>query len=184
MSQFQPALEVMWVIFKWGIPFVLLLALLTWAGRWIEEKTSGRRRVPERKPRRSHKEKRGEVGRLAREKGLAFEAELSRLFRAAGWEVEETALSGDNGVDLIVRYKSRRYAIQAKDHQKKVRPDAVDAVYSGRAWHECDTAILIAPGGVTDQARAKAAKLGVLIWGTIDMVRLREHASQASAPMN
>jgi hypothetical protein len=183
MSPFAPALEVMWVIFKWGIPFVLLLAVGTWARQWIEEKVSVRRPIRARKPRRSRKEKRAEVGRLAREKGLAFEAELSRLFRAAGWEVEETPLSGDNGVDLIVRYRSRRYAIQAKDHRSRVGPGVVDAVYSGRDFHECDTAIIIAPGGVTDQARAKAAKLGVLIWGTTDIVRLHT-AAQSTVPTN
>lgn len=182
VDQLGPMFEVMWVILKFGIPFVLVLGLLMWAKDRIEAKILGARpgrgQTP-RQPRRSRKEKRAEAGRLAREKGLAFEAELIRLFRAAGWQVEETPLSGDQGVDLIVRYSSRRYAIQAKDHQRKVGPDAVDAVYSGKACYECDAAILIAPGGVTDQARAKAAKLKVLLWVDTDLQRLRKAAQGA-----
>lgn len=36
MSMYK-ALTTWWLVFRWGIPFVLLLALLTWASRWIDE---------------------------------------------------------------------------------------------------------------------------------------------------
>ena len=54
--------------------------------------------------------------------GLAFERELGNLHGKLGHDVETTPITGDQGVDLIVKKNGLTTTVQCKSHQQPVRP--------------------------------------------------------------
>ncbi len=49
-------------------------------------------------------------------RSVEFEAFLERVFTELGYTVETTKVTGDQGLDLIVSYRSRRIGIQVKGY--------------------------------------------------------------------
>ncbi|MCE2499217.1 MAG: restriction endonuclease, partial [Nitrosopumilaceae archaeon] len=54
--------------------------------------------------------------------GIAFERFLEALFCRLGYVSEATQASGDYGVDVLLRRKKRRIAVQAKHYSAACRP--------------------------------------------------------------
>jgi len=104
----------------------------------------------------------GSVKAAARS-GLAFEVECAAVFRARGWRVTTTPISGDHGADLILRNGSRIIAVQCKNYKGRAGNRAVQEVYAARSYYRAQEAIVICPGGFTRHAEQMAGRIGVML---------------------
>ncbi len=109
--------------------------------------------------------------------GISFEKFLEALFARLGYESEATQASGDYGVDVLVRKKGRRIAIQAKHYSSSVGIEAVQQVFAGVQHYNADEGWVITNNDFTKAARDLAASTGVKL---MNGVALREIIASAS----
>lgn len=109
---------------------------------------------------------------LDRLRGSEFESYLAGLFRAQGYAVELTPVSGDYGADLILVKNGHRIAVQAKRYVGSVGVAAVQEALSGQAYYRCDTAWVVTTGAFTTNAVELAKKSGVKLIGRSDIGNL------------
>lgn len=109
----------------------------------------------------------GKYGELVREVGEDTEKEICDKLVAMGYTVERTPSSGDYGVDLIFTCNNGdRAAIQIKNNQKtkqKTGVHAIQEVFSGGLFYDCNKFVVISYTGYTDNAIKIADKLGVML---------------------
>ena len=95
--------------------------------------------------------------------GIEFERELGKLYRARGYQVEFTPISGDQGVDLILRKNGKTTVIQCKAQKRPASPNVIRDLYGSMLHHKADSAILACTGGfsgnVVKFARGKPIEL-------------------------
>lgn len=87
---------------------------------------------------------------------LEWEHYLAEVFEALGAEVETTKLIGDQGVDLIVKFNSRRIAVQAKGYHHAVSNAAVQQVVAGMRLYRCSGSAVITNSRFTESAKVLA----------------------------
>lgn len=97
------------------------------------------------------------------QKGFELEKKLYELFLKSGYTVEKTPDVGDFGVDIILMKDNHKMAIQVKYSSHKVGIDAVQEVYSGGRFYDCDQFAVVGWSGYSDSAIRLAAKLGVYL---------------------
>lgn len=109
----------------------------------------------------------GKHAELVREVGAETENEVYEYLVGLGYSVERTPFSQDYGVDLICIGRSgERVAIQIKNNQttdSRTNVHAVQEVFSGGHYYDCDKFAVVSYTGYTDNARKMADKLGVLL---------------------
>lgn len=86
--------------------------------------------------------------------GVEFEQYLKMLMKSRGYEVSDTPVSGDLGVDLIASRDGEITAIQVKRYASRVSRRAVSDAVAGIDYYGCDNAMVITnnyftPGAVT-----------------------------------
>ena len=81
--------------------------------------------------------------------GREFERELGALFLQAGFYVEYTPSSGDQGVDLILQKNGKTTVVQCKSHRNPVGPAVARELYGSFHHFSADSAILACTGGFT-----------------------------------
>lgn len=113
--------------------------------------------------------------------GPEFEDFLAGLYRAQGYGVELTPLTGDYGADLILIKDRRRIAVQAKRYAGSVGVSAVQEALSGQAYYRCDTAWVVTTGIFTANARELAHKSSVKLIGRSDIGNLMAQHSSKTA---
>lgn len=95
--------------------------------------------------------------------GIEFEQELGKLYRARGYNVKSTPVSGDQGVDLILTKNGETTVVQCKAHKRPASPAVVRELYGSMHAFGADNAILACTGGfsvsVKDFARGKPIEL-------------------------
>ena len=92
--------------------------------------------------------------------GRGFEQLLAAIFRALGFEIEETPVTGDFGVDLIlIDPRGERVAVQAKRHKADIGISAVQEIYYGMTHHGCSRGILAIATDLTPAASLALEKL-------------------------
>lgn len=96
-------------------------------------------------------------------RGVEFEKFLASVFRELGYEVHETKLSGDQGVDLLVCYRRQILAIQVKGYHGSVGNYAVQEVYAGMAFHKCTRCVVITNSRFTTAAVELANQVGCIL---------------------
>ena len=96
-------------------------------------------------------------------KGIKFENLCFNKLQSQGWEVTQTPVSGDQGVDLIASIGDLRLCIQCKDHQKAIGNKAVQEVYAGKKYWSGTHAILISRSGFTKAAQKLALSSKVIL---------------------
>ena len=106
-------------------------------------------------------------------KGLKFENLCFQKLRSQGWEVKQTPVSGDQGVDLIASMNDLRLCIQCKDHQKAIGNKAVQEVYAGKKYWLGTHAILISRSGFTKSAQKLAASSGVILINEFEIENIK-----------
>lgn len=97
--------------------------------------------------------------------GEEFEKFVSTLLLVEGRsEVDFTKLTGDQGVDLLVTIRSKKVAVQAKRYSGPVGNSAVQEVYSGKSYYDCEEAWCITNSYFTPSAKDLASKTGVVLF--------------------
>jgi len=109
--------------------------------------------------------------------GIAFERFLEALFRRLGYVSEATQASGDYGVDVLLRRKKRRIAVQAKHYSAPVGLSAVQEAHAGMSFYGADEAWVITNNAFTKSAVELSRKTGVRL---IDGAKLHEMITSAS----
>jgi HJR/Mrr/RecB family endonuclease len=83
---------------------------------------------------------------------IEFERYLETVFRALGYTVETTALTGDQGVDLVVSKNGVRIAIQVKGYLHSVSNTAIQQAFAGMVHYQCDRCAVITNSRFTSGA--------------------------------
>ncbi|MET3508296.1 restriction endonuclease [Halalkalibacter oceani] len=109
--------------------------------------------------------------------GIEFESYIRKLLIKCGYEdVELTSASGDEGVDIIAKFKGDKIALQCKRYTGKISNSAVQQVFSGMHFYGCDKAVVITNSHFTENAKVLAKKLNVHL---IDRIKLFELIQKA-----
>ena len=106
-------------------------------------------------------------------KGLNFENFCFQKLQSQGWDVKETPLSGDQGVDLIASIDDLRLCIQCKDHKKAIGNKAVQEVYAGKKYWLGTHAILISRSGFTKSAQRLALSSKVILINEFEIENIK-----------
>jgi restriction endonuclease Mrr len=94
--------------------------------------------------------------------GPDFERFMADVLRQKGYEVEETPLSGDQGVDLILPdLDGKRVVIQLKRWTGPVGNKAIQATFAGMAHYQADEGWIITTSTFTKSARELARSTSV-----------------------
>lgn len=93
--------------------------------------------------------------------GGEFEEYLTSLFTALGYKAENTKISGDQGIDVLVIKDKKKYGIQAKYYSQPVGNSAVQEVIAGREYFKLNKGIVITNSTFTKSARQLAEKTNV-----------------------
>ena len=124
--------------------------------------------------------RRGRDG-LARRRGLGaadqmtgeeFEDWLAILFRAAGWRVRHTRVTGDFGADLVLGHGAvDELVVQAKRQARPVGVAAVQQAAAARMHYGTPEAMVVTNTTFTPAAIELAASTGVILWDRDDIAR-------------
>ena len=98
-------------------------------------------------------------------RGPEWEAFLADVFHLLGGVIEATGKSGDQGVDLIVNFGHRRYAVQAKGYVSSVGNSAIQEAVAGMAHYRCNCSAVITNSSFTAGAIALAESNCCLLIG-------------------
>lgn len=104
--------------------------------------------------------------------GEEFEDFLRVYFESLGCDVTTTKTSNDYGADLILDYKGRTVAVQAKRHQSSVGVKAVQEVIGSMAYYETDMGLVVTNSTYTRNAIELAFANDVLLWDRDVLVRM------------
>ena len=90
--------------------------------------------------------------------GGEFEEYLTTLFQALGYHAENTKISGDQGVDVLVSKNGKKYGIQAKYYSQPVGNFAVQEILAGREYFKLSKGIVVTNATYTASAKDLAEK--------------------------
>lgn len=90
--------------------------------------------------------------------GGEFEEYLTTLFQALGYHAENTKISGDQGVDVLVCKNGKKYGIQAKYYSQPVGNFAVQEILAGREYFKLSKGIVVTNATYTASAKDLAEK--------------------------
>lgn len=97
--------------------------------------------------------------------GYEFEKFLAQIFQTAGYDVEATKLSGDQGADLFVSKFGKKMVIQAKNYSGTVGNSAVQEAISAKSFYGCDDAMVVTNSYFTRSATELANAASVRLIG-------------------
>nr|WP_321498668.1 SUMF1/EgtB/PvdO family nonheme iron enzyme [uncultured Methanolobus sp.] len=75
--------------------------------------------------------------------GYEFEEYIATLYNSLGYSVQQTALSGDQGADLVLAKNGERIAVQTKRYTNKVSNKAIQEVVASKALYGCNRCIVV-----------------------------------------
>jgi len=108
--------------------------------------------------------------------GYDFEKFLAEVFQTAGYDVEGTKLSGDQGADLFATRFGKKIVIQAKNYSGSVGNTAVQEAISAKSFYACDEAMVVTNSYFTKSAIELASAASVRLIGRPDLQKyLDEH---------
>lgn len=117
--------------------------------------------------------------------GHKFEYKCARMLRRKGFHhVEVTKKSGDQGVDIIAYRHFSKYAIQCKYYSYPVGNKAVQEVYAGGKYYDCDRCIVMTNGTFTKAAISAANKLDVKLWENCSLLKSTSLIFETMRAMN
>ena len=106
--------------------------------------------------------------------GVQYEQFCKRILIEAGWEVEDTPTSGDQGVDLIASIEDVRVCIQCKCFSKPVGNKAVQEVAAGMIHWKGTHSVVVGKSGFTKSARALADSTNVILISDSELENLED----------
>ena len=92
--------------------------------------------------------------------------------------------SGDQGVDIIAYKRFSKYAVQCKYYSYPVGNKAVQEVYAGGKYYDCDRCIVMTNGTFTKAAISAANKLDVKLWDNCSMLKSTSLIFEVMRAMN
>ena len=117
--------------------------------------------------------------------GHKFEHKCAQMLRRKGFHhVEVTKKSGDQGVDIIAYRHFSKYAIQCKYYSYPVGNKAVQEVYAGGKYYDCDRCIVMTKGTFTKAAISAANKLDVKLWENCSLLKSTSLIFETMRAMN
>lgn len=93
--------------------------------------------------------------------GVGFEKFIQDILKNTFDSIEMTKATGDFGVDLIGQFDSKKVAIQAKRYADSVSLSAIQEVFAGAVYHNCNESWVITSSKFTQAAIELANKLNV-----------------------
>lgn len=93
--------------------------------------------------------------------GIAFEQFLKRLFIYRGYNVSDTARTGDFGADLLLKKDGRTTVVQAKRYNNNVGSKALQEIYSARHHYKADEMMVVSNSHFTKQAQVMAEEQNI-----------------------
>ena len=110
--------------------------------------------------------------------GYEFESFCAQLLREIGFSnVSITPSSGDYGADILAEFGSDKYAIQCKCYEGLVGTKAVQEIFTGKAYYNCDIAVVITNSYFSKPAISMAKKIGVKLWDRQKLISYCEKAA-------
>lgn len=95
-------------------------------------------------------------------RGFVYERDMFAELKDKGYDVEKTQERGDYGVDMIVRNDDgSKIAVQTKLWNHPVGIEAMQEVYAGGRFYDCEKFAVISYSGFSPQAVTMARKLGI-----------------------
>ena len=95
--------------------------------------------------------------------GIEYEQYCKKILEKAGWQVEETSTTGDQGVDLIASIENLRVCIQCKCFAKAVGNKAVQEIAAGMLHWKGTHSVVVAKSGFTKSAEVLANSTNVIL---------------------
>jgi hypothetical protein len=96
-------------------------------------------------------------------RGSTFEDFVKDAFQALGYLVEANGRPGGQGVDLILEDGPERIAVQCKGYSEAVSNHAVQEVYAGHVFHDCQRCVVVTKSTFTPNAQKLAASLRCIL---------------------
>ena len=106
--------------------------------------------------------------------GMQYENFCKSILVKAGWEVEDTPASGDQGVDLIASLDDMRVCIQCKRLKRKVGNGAVQEVAAGLQHYKGTHAVVVSNAGFTKAAERLAESTQVVLISEMELEELED----------
>ena len=104
--------------------------------------------------------------------GVQYEQFCKKILEDAGWIVEDTPTSGDQGVDLIASIENLRVCIQCKCFTKPVGNKAVQEVAAGMIHWNGTHAVVVGKSGFTKSAQSLAKSTKVILTSDSELENL------------
>ena len=101
--------------------------------------------------------------------GVEYEDYCKEILEDAGWEVEDTPTTGDQGVDLIASIEDIRVCIQCKCFEKPVGNKAVQEVAAGKIHWNGTHAVVVGKSGFTKSAQTLAKSTKVILTSDFEL---------------
>ena len=127
-----------------------------------------------------------EIGDFTELNGYEFEDHLKNLFELLGYTAVQTALSGDQGADLILSKDDEKVVVQAKKYDGKVSNKAVQEIVAAKNYYDADRTMIVTNSSFTKSAIELAFSNDVELWDgrkLKDIVRDLESKSEESGPL-
>ncbi|MCC9628048.1 restriction endonuclease [Blastopirellula sp. JC732] len=115
-------------------------------------------------------------------RSVEFEEYLEEVLQLLGYTIETTAITGDQGVDLIAVKQGIRIAIQVKGYLNSVSNSAIQEAFAGMAHYKCDCCAAITNSRFTNGAIQLAQSTGCIlvhednfrdfVMGQLDLVQM------------
>ncbi len=109
---------------------------------------------------------------------IPFEQELATLYQNLGYQVQSTARSGDQGIDLILTKGSKSTIVQCKGQKNRATPAMVRELVGSRVDYGADRAVLACTAGFTQGAISFAKRNQISLISATEIVRMAEGFSQ------
>ncbi|MBF0706786.1 restriction endonuclease (plasmid) [Alkalihalobacillus hwajinpoensis] len=104
--------------------------------------------------------------------GIEFEDYLADFFETKGYNIKLTPRSGDYGVDLILRKRRNKIAVQVKCYTSNIGVDAIQEVIAGRIYWRTKEAMVITNRYFTHNAKKLAKTSDVKLVDRDSLIKL------------
>lgn len=101
-----------------------------------------------------------------------YEQYCAGLLEKCGWNAKTTAVSGDQGADVVAELESIKLVIQCKRYVQPVGNKAVQEVMAAKVYYGANVAAVVATAPYTQSAIALAKKSNVLLLSHVDLPQL------------
>lgn len=107
--------------------------------------------------------------------GEEFERYCAALLGKNGFtRIQMTPGSGDQGIDILAWKDQVKYGFQCKCYSRPVGNRAVQEVYSGKNFYNCNVGVVITNSSYTASAKELAKKNGIWLWDRKKMMELMQ----------